>query len=62
MGKSMELLRSSRCANGGRERRALVYFHLSEPLGKKREPLWKIGKGINTPLSPNGHLSAAIPH
>jgi hypothetical protein len=43
-----------------RERRALVYFHRSELLGKKREPLWRTGKGINTPLPSNGHLSAAI--
>jgi hypothetical protein len=35
MEKSMELLGNSRCANGGRERRALVYSESSEPLEKK---------------------------
>jgi hypothetical protein len=35
-----------------RERRALVYFHWSEPLEKKREPLWRTGRGISTPYLP----------
>jgi hypothetical protein len=34
------------------ERGALVYSESSEPLGKNREPLWRIGKGINTPYLP----------
>jgi hypothetical protein len=54
MGKSMELLGSSRCINGGRERERELWsvFHQSEPLVKKREPLWRIRKGINTPCLP----------
>jgi hypothetical protein len=50
MEKLMELFESSRCANGGRERRALVCF--LKPLGKKREPLWRVGRDINTPCLP----------
>jgi hypothetical protein len=52
MEKSMGLLGSSRCANGGRERRALVCFYRSKPLEKKRELLWRTWKGINTPYLP----------
>jgi hypothetical protein len=60
----MELLGSSRCINGGRERRALVCIHRSEPLGKKREPLWRTwslkcgSAGVRHCLSPG----AALPH
>jgi hypothetical protein len=36
MEESMEKLGSSRFANGGRERRALVYLRSSEPLEKKK--------------------------
>jgi hypothetical protein len=54
MGKLMDLLGISRCINGGRERERELWFvfHRSEPLGKKREPLWRIRKGINTPCLP----------
>jgi hypothetical protein len=42
------------------ERECFDLFGSSKLLEKKREPLWRTGKGINTPLPPNSHLSAVV--
>jgi hypothetical protein len=46
------MLESLRSNNGGERDEHLFYFHRSELLGKKKDTLGRIGKGINTPCLP----------
>jgi hypothetical protein len=52
MVKSQGMLRSLKSTNGGEIDEHLLLFYRTEPLGKKREPLWRTWKDINTPCLP----------
>jgi hypothetical protein len=60
MVKSQGMLESLKSTNGGERDEHLLLFYQTKMLGKKRETLGRTGKSINTPLPPNGHLSAVV--
>jgi hypothetical protein len=60
MVKSQGMLESLKGTNGGeRDEHLSVFIDLNR--GGRREHHWGGERGINTPLGPNGQLSAALP-